>query len=525
MKLLQDKKQSNSSWTNIENEDFATVMTDDIAPLLSLASALRDRSHREEVLSRSFLGRLRSEANRVEELLDQFGARNNRSWFPLREQIAAARLFADAEYTLLHLQLASPVYHLLPIEEDFMKATEETIDELLAVLDYNSAELLQLARKMGFRVPGNASPERFHEIRSSGGLPPDRKKRHIKEPGKTVVYLATAFLNLSEESRLLEIYKEVHEGDYPQCIPDAISEEALRDLENKFHSLQSLYDTHISDSDIEDQDKSLRIMRGHVSIIFHLLETATAFAHYYERHIQVFSKGLRWKLRFPVDTDLLLRILMNYSIAFAHRFIKAAQDLCHNILRVYAEQGRIEVTAPKYRGFHVRPSTLVAKIIMHYGSRVNMVLEDESYDASRPLELFRANEQINAKKRKFIAEQIMSLPTIQRQAVDGSRDLEEGLKQVWMELLKNRQIVVYDQDFTHNDLEPFEEETLAEYAKRWVAHSLALGKIDIDTDIYVGFEGDKRVLEDIRLLVEFGYGEDKYGNNLVLPSKLSYLRR
>jgi phosphotransferase system HPr-like phosphotransfer protein len=256
-----------------------------------------------------------------------------------------------------------------------------------------------------------------------------------------------------------------------------------------------------------------------------LLESATAFAHYYQRHINIFSKGLKWKVRYPIEPDALLRVLMTYSVAFSHRFIKAAQDLCHNILRVYAEQGKIEVTAPKYRGFHVRPSTLVAKIIMHYGSRVIMMLEKEVYDASRPLELFRANELINAKKRKFIAEQIAKLATVQYFAGQGTADLTDGLRQVWIELLKNHKIVVYDQDFTNNQLEPFEDETLAEYAKRWVAHSLALGKIDIDTDIYVTFVGDKRVLEDIRQLVEFGYGEDKYGNNLVLPSKLSYLKR
>lgn len=162
---------------------------------------------------------------------------------------------------------------------------------------------------------------------------------------------------------------------------------------------------------------------------------------------------------------------------------------------------------------------------MHYGSKVNMIVEDEVYDASRPLELFRANEQINAKKRKVVAEQIMHLPVVQNHAAGGPQQLLAALREIWLELLKNHNIVVYDQDFTQNELEPFEEETLAEYAKRWIAHSLALGKIDIDTDIYVTFSGDKRVLEDIRLLVEYGYGEDKHGNNLVLPAKLSYLRR
>jgi hypothetical protein len=44
-------------------------------------------------------------------------------------------------------------------------------------------------------------------------------------------------------------------------------------------------------------------------------------------------------------------------------------------------------------------------------------------------------------------------------------------------------------------------------------------------DITVAFAGDQRVLEDIRLLAENGYGEDDFGNNLPLPPKLSYLRK
>ena len=58
-----------------------------------------------------------------------------------------------------------------------------------------------------------------------------------------------------------------------------------------------------------------------------------------------------------------------------------------------------------------------------------------------------------------------------------------------------------------------------------VTRLLALGKIDVDSAISVIFEGDTRVLADIQLLAEAGYGEDKFGNNIPLPEKLKYLRR
>ena len=51
------------------------------------------------------------------------------------------------------------------------------------------------------------------------------------------------------------------------------------------------------------------------------------------------------------------------------------------------------------------------------------------------------------------------------------------------------------------------------------------GIIDIEAEISVTFIGDKRVLNDLQMLAEHGYGEDNFGNNIPLPKELSYLRR
>jgi hypothetical protein len=69
------------------------------------------------------------------------------------------------------------------------------------------------------------------------------------------------------------------------------------------------------------------------------------------------------------------------------------------------------------------------------------------------------------------------------------------------------------------------EGTLLEKIVDEMARLLAIGKIDMDTKMTAKFIGDKRVLADIKLLAESGYGEDKFGNNISLPEKLTYLRR
>ncbi len=57
-----------------------------------------------------------------------------------------------------------------------------------------------------------------------------------------------------------------------------------------------------------------------------------------------------------------------------------------------------------------------------------------------------------------------------------------------------------------------------------IAALLAERKINIESDILVRLTGDRRVLADIRILAEHGYGEDDSGNNVPLPPELGYLR-
>ena len=69
------------------------------------------------------------------------------------------------------------------------------------------------------------------------------------------------------------------------------------------------------------------------------------------------------------------------------------------------------------------------------------------------------------------------------------------------------------------------EGTLLERVIGETGRLLAMGKIDISVDMNAQFVGDKRVLADIQILAEHGYGEDNFGNNIPLPKQLIYLRR
>jgi len=52
------------------------------------------------------------------------------------------------------------------------------------------------------------------------------------------------------------------------------------------------------------------------------------------------------------------------------------------------------VPVPEGLGFHLRPSTLVAKIAMHYGGIVTMILNDKEFDATSVIDIMWAGGMI-----------------------------------------------------------------------------------------------------------------------------------
>jgi hypothetical protein len=507
----------------VSPEAFRNLIARRIRELLELAAYIAGGGPGPRCFTRPLLGDVLAEATELEELLDAYGVLQNRRWYPLRQAAAALKLFSNVSYILQHLLHFLPTYRLLPLEADFAAAAAEALEFTCRILAASARDLLRTARKLELTVPAAAPvPERFADYLPDGRLPPDRDSQKVASPEETVVHLATAFLNLAEEARFLHVVQDGRPEGYADLIPDPISEERLRSLEQKFHNLQSLYDTHISDSNVESLDERLPVLRGHITVTYHLLETATAFAHYCERHILSFAPGRsRGQI---VDAGRLLEVLMSFSLAFASRYLQVTRSLCHEMLRRYAIQGRISVPVPRYRGFHVRPSTLVARIVNHYGSEVLMELEGESYNAGITLDLFRANERINARKKRRLAEEVHRVLA----AAGGGDETPErsaAARSVIQALFAGNRLVLYERDVIAEEVKCRADESLEEYVARALVELFTVGKIDVPAELNASFTGDRRVLEDIRLLAEDGYGEDDFGNNLTLPAKLVYLRK
>jgi len=300
-----------------------------------------------------------------------------------------------------------------------------------------------------------------------------------------------------------------------------INEEMLRQMEFNFHNLQSLYDTYISDTDAETIDDELRQLRGYISVILHLLEAATLLGHFHERHLSVWQDAGHG-LGQVVDFPKLLRTL-RATLVSTHRYIEASRDICHGILRKYTTLGEVEVPIPKYRGFHVRPSALVMKIVTHYGTDVKMILGNSEYNAASALDMMRANEWVNALKRRRIGNLVEGMNL--KMTASDVHELQRIVTRAIHRLADESSIVVYERPLRIDGAGLDAEVPVAVVVQETVKKLLFSGKIDVETDINARFCGDIRPLRDIRVLAANQYCEDSFGNNIPLPPELPYLRR
>jgi len=508
----------------ISESEFQKLISKRAQSLLGLASFVSTCQSREQIFIRPLLGDLHSQSMQLEELLDAYDARNNCRWCSFRSMIAAVKLFSDVTYELLHIRHALPAYRLLPIENDFAQATGQTLEFTGGVLCRASEHLLRLSDQLDLLVPpGNRREKSYTEQLPQGRLVRNCQAKRTETVSEMVTLLATAFLNLAADSKDVRAASKAQPEDYAVFLQGAVREESLRSLELRFHNLQSQYDTYVAGTQAEKEDGDLLVLRGHISVVFHLLKTATMFAHYYERHGSKVPCA-RAALQKPlVEASELVKTLMSYCIAFINSYMTCTEQLCREMLKHYSEIGQVKLDIPRYRGFHVRPSTLIAKLALHYGSEMKMMLGSESYNATMPLDLFRANEKINAEKRRWLAGEIVRLKLVPENT--NSDDFESLARGVVLALAERGKLIMYEQPLMFPEDPAARDGTVLDRAVAEVARLLALGKIDIELDIQVTFKGDKRVLADIALLAEMGYGEDKFGNNIPLPEKLKYLRR
>jgi len=514
----------------ISEKEFVRIFQKQTGEILKICSYLKEKSSKDFLDTKRFYGNITTQSRILEDFLDDYGAKNNRTWIFFRELIASARYMGFSGYMIQHIRNRYTLYGLKDSDNQmFLEQTIMTQDFLNSAIKNLFTTILQEAQILGLQTHHEPfKKEDLLDIASNKMLPHNLDDGFTLKEEENVVKIASDYLNIMQDHEDFKIDRPYSIDEIESLIPEYISEEKLRRFELRIHNLQSIYDTYIKDTKIETDNPALNSMRGCISIALHLSEIATALTHFYERHeSELRHEAVRDKIELLIDKKTILNLIVNYCLFHCYSHLQKGNGFAKDFLKSYVVIDSINIPIPIYMGFHVRPATLVMKIVKHYGSEVTMEIDDELYDASSALDLFRANEKISAQKRQLILREI--------QPYESPTPVEpELVKQLILRelnrLLKEGKLISYE-DITREDItcETKEGKVNAQEIKPLIAEQIKrlmiAGKIDIRMDVLATFRGDQRALRDIEALARANYGEDERGNNVELPPEIEYLRK
>ena len=137
----------------VKDVQFAAAVNARAGALLEVARRIGedaiDTDSAIDLLTRPALALIRSDAAQTEELLDAYGALMNARWRPFRGVIAAMKLFAGVQYSLVHLTRALPTYRLLSEEADLSEALLRARRFTVIVVQSASRRLTEIAPSLG----------------------------------------------------------------------------------------------------------------------------------------------------------------------------------------------------------------------------------------------------------------------------------------------------------------------------------------------------------------------------------------
>jgi phosphotransferase system HPr-like phosphotransfer protein len=425
----------------IKEEEFLGIAQKASRKMLILASCLLDNTHK---FNKKMYGILIKESTDLEDLLDDHGARNNKTWVYFGELVASIRNFANVAYIISHILRRINLYHLNSQHEQSFVADAQNIlqffnDSIIALFTSlkNEAELLSLERPSCMLTEEDVEENLVVKI-----LPHTIDEETVHEINENITRVATEFLAVIKVSEHLMFDKKVTDKNIEKLIPAKINEDNLRHAEAKMHSLQSMYDTYIHKTPVELKDEMLKSLRGHISISLHFLEIAQGLCHFVERHeTKVRAESTMKRIEKIVSRKEVLDTIINFALYYYSLFIKGGLSLAESIVAHYTVVDSIILNVPQGLGFHLRPSTLVAKVVNNYGTKTVLVVNNKEFDAASVIDMM------------------------------------------------------------------------------WAA-----GIIKKEGITSVEFRGDKKTLQDLKMLAEVNYGEDTMGRSVPLPAEISYLR-
>ncbi len=384
---------------DISFKEKANIFSFEFLKCIQFISTIEDDTY---LFTKKLFSKLIINSHILEDFLDFHGAKKNSEWLFYRELGALVRHMALACYSQRHILNRLTFYRLEYAGHDLFK--QEAIDTLRILQDslkLAAPVILAEARRLQITIPRSGyNLSYFPGISSTQQLdhnideftPRDNQKKNLTR-------IASEFLDVVKAFESFSFYERYDVKDIKQLVPEKINEVNIRSFEMKVHNIQSSFDSYVVKTHSSEENMLLDQLRSHFSIVFHILQVMGRLLHFYERHLydvgfkDVYMR-VRQSLAQLIDPDVLLDRAVNFCLFYAWKFLSSGKQVASRILNKNMETSSVEVSIPMDRGFHSRPSLLVAKIVQHYGGEVILRVGTDHFDASSVLDIQWAGGKI-----------------------------------------------------------------------------------------------------------------------------------
>ena len=334
---------------------------------------------------------LQESAHELETFLDQFGARDNKTFVAYAEINASIRNLSSAAHTLGHVMFRFGTYGVclegvVESGESFLVAFMNALAECTRYLGRSILALVAGLRAEAERL--GATPPRSTGTRSHDAevrefrllLPPDLKEERRADGADEIARLLNDYLGIAKEAQRVRDRRPPRGAPLQPFMDESLAEQKARFYKQGVHSLQSRYDTHVKPTQHHERPE-LKRLRGHISLAYHLLEVVNDLAHFHERHQGVKALAHQVIARIVPPQELLDQTV-HFALRWAADVMLVIEPMVRQLLPQFTRQHSIDVTLPDGVHLHARPLNLIARVVRKHGKPVEIVVGGEATSAN-----------------------------------------------------------------------------------------------------------------------------------------------